>query len=615
MVSYRDNLMTCEEAKDTSLLYIKGDPSLTPEQREAFEAHLLACPACAEEHEENRWLCDLLRRYGTISESTEQLLQNAGYEVEDDWGCRKQYRPMTVEEGWEDLKRRCPSLAEACRRQERQKRRQKVLWRVGALAAAACVLVAVGIGWLTPRAGDSNLSSSAHSSALPASVELITPEGRKPLALNLPVDAADQPQEILLSGMHRVVMNRQTTATFKAARASTQQEAAAGAPQLRYEIELAQGELFVEVVPGHPFTVKTDNALLQITGTRFDVRAEPGRTHLTLLKGSARFSQANAVDQFVDVTAGHASTIAGRSAPTAPCETDALAATAWARDLALRNAIARVQPEADLHLLDSMHDFWPQASPINLESIDYVKWRDDHRDWFARQFPWTFKVQKVLKDQYDIEADYIDLLLVSGDIWQFNYPRSSSQPIPISYTTSVTRTAWHYQIEPTELLAALDLNLPKTPSDRPVEDVIKQYRSALGLWQSDVAGLSTTDRSEHGDLLLFTLRAGTYLSNTRTAAWLWLRAHPEQAAALSPWQALSISRDFVSRDTGGTTSASCRQWLSQLAREIAAADHVGRLGQELITVPSATGCQTQATILRTELAETVAGLLKPEGTQ
>ena len=42
---------------------------------------------------------------------------------------------MTIEESWEDLKRRSPSLAEACRRQERQERRRRLLWGVGRLAA------------------------------------------------------------------------------------------------------------------------------------------------------------------------------------------------------------------------------------------------------------------------------------------------------------------------------------------------------------------------------------------------------------------------------------------------------------------------------------------------
>lgn len=79
---------------------------------------------------------------------------------------------------------------------------------------------------------------------------------------------------------------------------------------------------------------------------------------------------------------------------------------------------------------------------------------------------------------------------------------------------------------------------------------------------------------------------------------------------------LTLQKPRFQPHRGGTTSAGCHQWLNQPGHEIAAAaDNVGRLGQELIRLPPATGCETQATILRTELAETVAGLLKPDGTQ
>jgi len=43
-------------------LYIKDDPGLTQDHREAFEAHLLICPACAEEYQEDKQLVALLKR-------------------------------------------------------------------------------------------------------------------------------------------------------------------------------------------------------------------------------------------------------------------------------------------------------------------------------------------------------------------------------------------------------------------------------------------------------------------------------------------------------------------------------------------------------------------------
>jgi len=96
--------------------------------------------------------------------------------------------------------------------------------------------------------------------------ELVTGQDRKPLAMNQPFATAGEPQEILLGGMHRVVMNRHTKATFSASAAGGDGGAAGGngaptTPQRRqngrdahagkvpYEIQLAQGELYVEVVP------------------------------------------------------------------------------------------------------------------------------------------------------------------------------------------------------------------------------------------------------------------------------------------------------------------------------------------------------------------------------
>ncbi|MCY2927502.1 MAG: FecR family protein [Planctomycetota bacterium] len=170
----------------------------------------------------------------------------------------------------------------------------------------------------------------------------------------------ERPQELLLGGLHRVVMNARTSVTVSAAPAK------APGSKTAFEIRLAHGELYVEVVPGHPFTVRTGNARLDITGTRFDVRADGNKTELTLLKGSVRFSQPGTAGQFVDVSAGQASTVVGRSTPSAPQPANALAATAWARALALTNAIARAQPDADLALLDPILNSWPQSRPLDL---------------------------------------------------------------------------------------------------------------------------------------------------------------------------------------------------------------------------------------------------------
>jgi anti-sigma factor RsiW len=104
-----DNSVSCRKAQLLMSLYIQDDPDLAPDQRDALEVHLRLCPACAEEYEQDRRLVALLRRHWPISEDTKQLLRQAGYEVQDGRTCTKRWRPMTIAEGWGDLKRRSTS--------------------------------------------------------------------------------------------------------------------------------------------------------------------------------------------------------------------------------------------------------------------------------------------------------------------------------------------------------------------------------------------------------------------------------------------------------------------------------------------------------------------------
>jgi len=613
------NRIGCREARLLMPLHIKGDPSLTKCQREALEAHLATCASCRQEYEENEQLIFLLQRFwGPIGEGTQELQENSGCQLRGQ-GVASPHRrqAMTAEEGWEDLKRRCPGLAEVCQGDERGKMARKLVFRIGTILAAACILIATGIAWLALRNGGvvqtvPGMAASSGSGMRAPYGEIITSKGREPLVLNQPVVTGDQPREILLGDMHRVVMNRNTKAIFSASSARNDVPHAGTVP---YEIQLVQGELYVEVVPGNLFAIKTANARLDITGTKFDVRADGDRTELILLKGSVRFSQSATSDNFVDVTAGRASVIIGRMAPTLPRETDAAAATAWARDLALANAIAGFQPDTDQHLLDSIRDCWADSEPLDLDSIDYVRWRDGHRDWFVSQFPWIFQIQKHLSEQYGIDVDYVELLMISGDIRQFNYPRSQNEPIPIFNAGGVKRIAAHYGIAVSAMLDAVGNNMVSvadTPVDQSLIGTAEEYRSAMQLWQSDVTSLNNQAENKPtdnrlDDVLMFTWRAGTYLTNTRVAAWVWAHAYPEKAAALfASWKQSEIP--FFDAGIHGT----CEQWLARLQRDALAADGIGQIALKVLAMPRTTGCDMRGDALRTQLAKKTADLLVPE---
>jgi len=79
------------------------------------------------------------------------------------------------------------------------------------------------------------------------------------------VEAACRPMQVLLGGMHRVVMTLVHGQASDLARPAPSRAPWSSESPLRNR--LATGELYVEVVPGHPFTVATANARLDITGT------------------------------------------------------------------------------------------------------------------------------------------------------------------------------------------------------------------------------------------------------------------------------------------------------------------------------------------------------------
>jgi len=609
MAWHSDISLTCQQAGLLMSLHVRGDPELSCEQRRAFEAHLAACPSCAAECEQDRQLVALLRRHWPSGEGICASGQATPY-----W-------PMTVQEGWEDLKCRCPSLAQACRNSEREKRRQLLFRRMRPIAAAACLVLAVGIGWTVLRSGRPARPGGVavnHSQPEGAFAEFITPRGRTPLPLGTPVKTDESPREVLLGGMHRVVMNRDAEATFSAVGDPACQAGASSPAKLTYEIRLSRGELYVEVVPGNPLTVQTPNALLAVLGTKFDVLARDGRTELVLLKGSVRFSglageAGGPAGRSVDVPAGHVSVIAGMSGPSAPRQTDALAATAWARELAFTNAIALAHPNADLHLLDSIRDCWPSAKAPDLNTIDYVTWRDAHRDWFAREFPWIFKAQRALKDQRGLDVDYIELLMVSGDIWQFHYPRPVGEPTPVIDPAGIRRIAEHYGADGAALWRDVQPSpadpmrrAPATAADSSGGDnnnTAQAWLSAMDAWRSGVA--SEADHPNHfpAALLLSSLEAASYLANTRTAAWLWVSEHPDKARALlaeGDYRARCMPR----RMPGQSITASALA--ARLADQAAAARKATQAVQDLfmtVATKNETGCGTASAAAAEQLQE------------
>ena len=314
MASNEPTNMTCSETQHLLDSYLAADPALTAEERETFEAHLAACPSCAHEYEASKTVISLLRKHWTVSPDTLALVEEAKRRaaIEHETPVQEQHRA--------DQRLRFAFT-------------RRSLGRIGRAAAiAASIMLLVGMSWLAvsqmrrPDVARSDTEPTTVAQAdvpAPLTVERITPTGKQTLALNEPITSGQQPQELLIAGMHRVVMNTNTTATIR----SVENVHTSGGGGEGCEIQLAKGELYVEVVPGHPFEVTTPNARLTITGTKFNVRTAPapgsGQTDLTLLKGSVRLAPGSSDwGEAVHVTAGYSSTVKGHSAPTPPQQTD-----------------------------------------------------------------------------------------------------------------------------------------------------------------------------------------------------------------------------------------------------------------------------------------------------
>ena len=105
---------------------------LPRDEGNAYALHISVCPECARDF----YLAEGLNEDGTLKP--------------EDSARYAEIKPslMTVEEGWQDLLRRCPDLAEACHR-DRLEHTNRYLRRVSQLAAlAACLTVAAGLAWL-----------------------------------------------------------------------------------------------------------------------------------------------------------------------------------------------------------------------------------------------------------------------------------------------------------------------------------------------------------------------------------------------------------------------------------------------------------------------------------
>jgi ferric-dicitrate binding protein FerR (iron transport regulator) len=393
--------MTCEEVQLLVVPMWANMSGIADKEKEAFNAHILVCSACAEEYEETKELMSLVKaHWGTISDDTQKLLEDNRYEV----GDKKQVslprtHKMTVEEGWQNLLRRCPGLAEAA------ERGRQLRWIKRISAIAACLIVGI-LAYLAFSVYPKTAVESVQVVSSPISsvkIELLSNNTKTLIPSNQPIISADGLKTLLINNKHQMVLNVGTSLSIEPLTTNS---------NLGCLVKLNSGEIYTHVEhDGNPFVVQTANGKAIITGTTFNVKAEGNNTTLIVSEGNVQLKSRKGE---VSVGAGQLSQIVNQSAPKKPvvCDTDKL--TAWAKDS--KPILVQVKSNNDNSWQLPLSSLKPE--PINLDSTNYKFWVEEKRDWFSKNFPWIFELKNALAKE-GIEADYPELLIKSNDVWQF----------------------------------------------------------------------------------------------------------------------------------------------------------------------------------------------------
>ena len=487
--------MTCEEAQLLMVPMWAKDTSVTEQEKNAFEAHITICLVCKSEYEETCRLMPIVKEHwGPISEDTLDLIEKAGQSYKS---------KMTVEEGWKDLCRRCPELAE----NTEKPKNHRLFLRIGAVAA--CLVIGI-LTWmvfsnyLKPQTLPQD-SSSQHVASVPklsVKVELVRLSGNIAINTGQAIVADNELKTLLINGKHQMAMNTNTILTI---------EPSAKNSNIGCLVKLDSGRIYTHVQhDGNPFIVDTANGQAVITGTTFDIKATKDSTTLVVSEGTVQFESQEGV---VNVTAGQISEIFGQSAPSIPLPCNIAELTAWATGYKPGPALTQVESEDnDWYLALSL-----EKEPIVLEETDYGSWVEQKRDWFKQEFTWIFQLKDALAKE-GIKVDYPELLIKTGDVWQFACLEVSPARFSVINPNSLFKTASDYSFDKQWLLenvpAAKSVMEKPLLSENSLTDLVA-FKRWLDYLDETKKSISPTP--------IYSFHASKYLANTRSLIWFAVR--------------------------------------------------------------------------------------------
>ena len=172
------------------------------------------------------------------------------------------------------------------------------------------------------------------------------------------------------------------------------------------------------------------------------------------------------------------------------------------------------------------------------------------------------------------------------------------------------RRVRQHHFDPADLLATADpraRSASDTSASGDADPPGAAYAAALTRWRQDIlAAAEPNAAAMDTGLILFSMRAGTHLANTRTAAYLWVTAYPAEA------QRLLTDEDYFADYLAPVVPkevSTAPAWTADLAEQVAAAQRSVAASQQLLTVPEAQGCSTEAGALARDLADQIVPLL------
>ena len=485
--------MTCYRAHRLIDLYIVNDLSLTVKRRKAFEAHLRNCQKCAKKYRKTKWIIGLVKESWPYNEENQAFLKRINQPGQ---------REQVIDECWEDFKCLIPEFTKV----KKPGKYLPLFRRISAVAACLVISITLFLVFsidskpkITPKSVPQQIALVPKPSVR---IELISQNGSILIPANQQIVSTNELKMLIINGKHRMMMNTNTVLAVE--------------PLVKYSnigclVKLTSGQIYTHVEhDGNLFIVDTAHGEAVITGTTFDIKTTDTSTTLVVSEGTVRFESGKGT---VNVAADQTSEIVGQSAPSIPLLCNTAELTAWATDYKAGPALTKTELNPapwDLPLSFG-------EKPIILEEADYNQWIEQKREWFKTNFPWIFELKDALTRE-GIEVDYPELLIKSGDVWQFACLDVRPARFSVIDPNSLLKTASNYGFDKLWLLE----NVPaaKAALEKPALSEnsftdLKAFERWLD-YLDETKGLTPPTP-------IYSFQAGKHLANTRSLIWFAVR--------------------------------------------------------------------------------------------